>query len=254
MGRAEPTERTQKATAHIPAGDTVSLSAEAKAALADARTGELGPTHTTDADADAERGAGIYAARGHGPPAQTPGKAAEATEEPPTPPVDPTELTEHERKEVEELKAREVEVRRREQAHAAQGGSHAASPQYKYETGPDGRRYIVDGSVSINVEKIDGDVKATLRKMETVIGAATGSDNPSPHDRSVASEARALAQEARAELSAEAVGRGEEAADDASGVSGSPHVEESEEYGAATRPVRPHLKSLTDSLRAYQES
>jgi riboflavin biosynthesis pyrimidine reductase len=104
------------------------------------------------------------------------------------------------------------------------------------------------------VEKIEGDVKATLRKMETIIGAATGSDNPSPHDRSVASEARALAQEARAELSAQAVGRGDAPADEASATSRSPPVEESEEYGAATRPVRPPLKSPTDSLRAYQES
>lgn len=252
VGRAEPVVRTQTPEARVTAGDTVSLSAEAEAALANARTGESGSART----AEAERGAGIYTARGHNPPAQESGKPESVSDEQPATPVeDPTELTEHQKEEVQELKARDAEVRRNEQAHAARGGSYATSPQYKYKTGPDGRRYIVDGSVWIDVAKVEGDVKATLRKMETVIGAATSPANPSAQDRSVASAARALAQEARAELSSQAVEREDirgTGASDVTEATEAPPVEESEEYGAATSPLRPRLKPPGDILRAYQ--
>ena len=47
-------------------------------------------------------------------------------------------LTKEERKEVAELKDRDREVRRHEQAHANAGGQFAGSPSYTFERGPDG--------------------------------------------------------------------------------------------------------------------
>lgn len=247
MARTGQVERQPTPEAPLPTGDSVSLSPEAEASLSNDRSGGTASDRNTEAD----RGAGIYTARGHD--AQAARRSGSIGDEQPANPVeDPTELTEHQKEEVEELKARDAEVRRQEQAHAARGGSYAATPHYKYETGPDGRRYVVEGNVSIDVEKVEGDVKATLRKMETVIGAATSPANPSAQDRSVASAARAIAQEARAELSAKAVGREDPQADERSGVTEAGSVEKSEAYAAATSPIRPPLKPPKDSLRAYQ--
>ncbi|MGZ0187709.1 MAG: putative metalloprotease CJM1_0395 family protein [Alphaproteobacteria bacterium] len=57
---------------------------------------------------------------------------------------------------VEELKARDVAVRQEKQAFAAQAGAMAGPIFYAYETGPDGRRYVVDGEVSIRTPSSKG--------------------------------------------------------------------------------------------------
>lgn len=62
-------------------------------------------------------------------------------------------LTDDEQSEVEQLKARDTEVRTHEQAHQSAGGSYAGSPQYEYKTGPDGNKYITDGHVNIDIGK-----------------------------------------------------------------------------------------------------
>lgn len=227
------------------------LSSEAEAALDDDPTGQTTSGRTSEAEA--ERGVGIYTTRGHARSAHAPeDPGAVKDDRPATPVEDATELAEHQEEEIKELKSRDAEVRRREQANAARGGSHTSTPQYKYETGPDGRRYIVDGSVSIDAAKVEGDAKATLQKMEVVIGAATASANPSAQDRSVASAARTAAQEARAELSAKAVGREDTRTDEVSDGTERRSVERSEQYAAATSPIRPRLKPPGDILRAYQ--
>ncbi len=174
-------------------------------------------------------------------------------EHPATPLAGPAELTERERATVEELQARDEDVRRREQAHAARGRPFASTPQYTYETGPDGRRYAVDGSVSIDAAEVEGDVKATLRKMETVIGAASGAVNPSPQDRAVARAARVLALEARAQLTAQAIGEEGPHVDGVPNTTGARLVEETQDYAAATGPIRPRVNPpLRDRLDAYQ--
>ena len=250
------TQRVQpvhaRETRAVVDGDTVALSAEAQAALAQDRGDTTGSARTSDAED--ERGATIYTERGRSAAARGPeGTESGDDEQPATPLAAPAELTEREQAAVEELQARDQEVRRREQAHAARGGSFASTPQYKYETGPDGRRYAVDGSVSIDVAEVDGDVKATLRKMETVVGAASAAANPSPQDRAVARAARAVALEARAQLTAQALEYEDTLGDDAPDTTGARPVEESQDYAAATAPIRSRVNPpLRDKLDAYR--
>lgn len=258
--RAEQAQRTQGAEAPAPAGDTVSFSEEALTALANGR-GETGSAPASDTEA--QRSAGVYSARGR---VQTQGRPESPGSEPSTTSevsdtasvrasetASPDELTEEQQQEVDGLKARDAEVRRHEQAHAARGGSHAGGPQYDYKTGPDGQRYVSDGSVSIDVSKVDGDLKATLRKMETVIAAATAPAQPSAQDHSVARAARATAQQARADLAAESNEAEEAQAGDTPDTTGAHAVEGSEQHAAASSPVRPPLSPrLGHSLRAYQ--
>ena len=107
--------------------------------------------------------------------------------------------------------------------------------------------------MSIDAAEVEGDVKATLRKMETVIGAASAAANPSPQDRAVARAARAVALEARAELTAQAVDPDASRVDGSTDNTGPGPVEESLEYAAATSPIRPRVNPpLRDRLDAYE--
>jgi hypothetical protein len=104
---------------------------------------------------------------------------------------------------IQELQARDREVRIHEAAHAAVGGGHAASPTYSYQTGPDGRSYAVGGEVQIDTSKVAGDPQATLQKAETIRAAALAPAQPSSADRAIAAKAAVMATEARAELASE---------------------------------------------------
>jgi SprA family protein len=94
--------------------------------------------------------------------------------------------------EVQDLRQRDREVRAHEAAHKAAAGQYGGSVNYTYETGPDGKRYAVGGSVDIDVSPIPGDPQATIRKMEIVMRAAQAPDDPSPQDRMVAQATRQL--------------------------------------------------------------
>jgi hypothetical protein len=104
---------------------------------------------------------------------------------------------------IQELQARDREVRNHEAAHAAVGGGHAASPTYSYQKGPDGRSYAVGGEVQIDTSKVAGDPQATLQKAETIRAAALAPAQPSSADRAIAAKAAVMATEARAELASE---------------------------------------------------
>ena len=112
-------------------------------------------------------------------------------------------LTEEEKAEVADLKRRDAETRRHEQAHANAGGPYAGAPSYTYERGPDGRSYAVAGTTSIDVTPVSGDPGATIRKMETVKRAALAPAEPSAQDRKVAATADAEIRKAQAEATAE---------------------------------------------------
>src|SRR5690606_14610226 len=77
-------------------------------------------------------------------------------------------LTEEEQELVEELRARDAEMRRHEAAHAAAGGQYAGTPTFTYQTGPDGRQYAIGGAVSIDTAPVKGDPEATLRKAQQI--------------------------------------------------------------------------------------
>lgn len=111
------------------------------------------------------------------------------------------ELTAEEKKKVAELKKRDAEVRRHEQAHKAAAGQYAAGgPKFKYETGPDGKKYAVGGEVQIDTSEVKGDPEATLRKAQVIRKAALAPKEPSAQDRKVAAEAARMEAKARREI------------------------------------------------------
>lgn len=140
------------------------------------------------------------------------GKAKEEGEEEGS--GDPTELTEEEQDSVDELKARDTEVRRHEQAHAAVGGQYAGSPSYEYTQGPDGNRYATGGEVSIDASPVPDDPQATILKMQIVKAAALAPGEPSSQDRRIAAVADQRRAQAQAELSRQSIeeltGQGED--------------------------------------------
>ena len=109
------------------------------------------------------------------------------------------ELSEQEQAKVEELKDRDNEVRVHENAHKAAGGHLASAPVYEYETGPDGKRYVVNGHVDIDVSE-ESDPQKTIEKMQRVRAAAYAPAEPSGADRQVAAEAAQKEMQAKAQL------------------------------------------------------
>lgn len=101
---------------------------------------------------------------------------------------------------IDELKLRDQEVRRHEQAHASAGGAYTGTPRYEFQIGPDGKRYAVGGEVSVDLSPISGDPRATIEKMRKVRSAALAPAEPSNQDRRVASSANNLILEAQSQL------------------------------------------------------
>lgn len=117
---------------------------------------------------------------------------------------------EAEQQQIEELKARDREVRLHEQAHARVGGQYAGSPSYEYQRGPDGNNYAVGGQVMIDVAEVPNDPKATIDKMQTVRAAALAPAEPSGADRAIAADATQKMASAQAELAQQAISGDEE--------------------------------------------
>jgi hypothetical protein len=108
------------------------------------------------------------------------------------------ELTD--KKIVDDLKKRDLEVKTHEAAHLAAAGQFAkGGAKYTYEQGPDGKRYAVGGEVSIDTSPIPGNPEASIRKAETIRRAALAPNEPSATDQSVAAQASQLANKARTE-------------------------------------------------------
>ena len=105
-----------------------------------------------------------------------------------------------EREQIQDLAARDREVRAHEQAHAAVAGQYGGSPTYSFVRGPDGISYAVSGEVEIDTSPIPGDPEATLRKAQQLRRAANAPAEPSAQDGRVAAQAAQMEQEARAEL------------------------------------------------------
>ncbi len=117
-------------------------------------------------------------------------------------------ITEAEKKQVEELRRRDREVRAHEQAHlASAGGQAVGGAHYEFQAGPDGRRYAVGGHVNIRLTQETGNPRATLQKAMSARAAATAPADPSGADLSVAAAASQMAAQASRELAREASGR-----------------------------------------------
>jgi len=110
------------------------------------------------------------------------------------------ELSEEEKDAVQQLKARDQEVRAHEAAHAAAGGQYAGAPTYTYTQGPDGRRYATGGEVSIDLSP-GSTPEETARKADQIRAAALAPADPSGQDRAVAAAAAKMKLEAQAEAS-----------------------------------------------------
>lgn len=105
-----------------------------------------------------------------------------------------------EQQQIQQLAARDREVRNHERAHAAVGGQYAGAPRYQFERGPDGVNYAVGGEVSISTGGVAGDPQATLDKAQVIRRAALAPAEPSAQDRKVAAQATQMEAEARVEL------------------------------------------------------
>ena len=102
---------------------------------------------------------------------------------------------------VQQLVARDREVRAHEAAHAAAGGSYVTSgPSFIFQKGPNGRSYAIGGEVSIDASKVSNNPEATLRKSEVVRRAALAPAQPSPQDFRVAAKVAQTAAQARIEI------------------------------------------------------
>lgn len=103
-------------------------------------------------------------------------------------------------REISQLQRRDQEVRSHELAHAAVGGAFTGSPNYSFETGPDGKKYATEGEVSVDMSSVAGDPRATIAKMQKVHAAALAPANPSVQDTRVAASAAQVILQAQSEL------------------------------------------------------
>ena len=104
---------------------------------------------------------------------------------------------------IQELAARDREVRSHEQAHANVGGVYAGSPSYTYQRGPNGVNYAVAGEVPISIPSNLTDPRQALSAAEQVQRAALAPAEPSAQDLRVAAQAAQMAIQARADIAAE---------------------------------------------------
>lgn len=98
-------------------------------------------------------------------------------------------------RQVQRLQQAEREVIAHEQAHMSVGGPYAGSATYSYTEGPDGKRYVTGGEVSIHAPA-GKDAEETARIMNQVKRAALAPANPSSQDMKVAARAAAAEQAA----------------------------------------------------------
>ncbi len=111
------------------------------------------------------------------------------------------QLSSEEKKQVEQLKRRDVEVKRHEQAHKSVAGQFASGgPSYEYQTGPDGKQYAVGGEVQIDTSEVSNDPQATIQKAQQIKRAALAPKDPSSQDRQIAAEASKMEAKARQKL------------------------------------------------------
>lgn len=118
-------------------------------------------------------------------------------------------LSEAEERKLRELRETDARVRRHEEAHRAAAGSlYRGGPNYTYETGPDGKRYAVAGSVSIDTSP-GRTPEETVQKAAQIRRAALAPMDPSGADRSIAAKASRMEDAARRALVKQSMDRPE---------------------------------------------
>jgi len=110
------------------------------------------------------------------------------------------ELTEEDKEQIEQLRARDLEVRAHEAAHLQAAGSLAkGGAKFDYQKGPDNKSYAVGGHVDISLGK-GKTPEETIQRAEQIKRAALAPANPSGKDRQVAARASKLQLEAQEEI------------------------------------------------------
>jgi hypothetical protein len=105
------------------------------------------------------------------------------------------ELSQDEKRLVNELQARDSEVRAHEAAHQS-GGASTGGASYTYQQGPDGKMYAIGGEVSVSMRS-GSTPQETIRNAQAVIAAAMAPSDPSGQDLAVASSARVMIMKAQ---------------------------------------------------------
>lgn len=95
-------------------------------------------------------------------------------------------LSTEERRILRELKQRDSSVRQEEETHARMLGRHAGAIRYEYQIGPDGRVYVINGSVEVAPKITSTDPEEIKKILKTIQRAAVTVANPSQADRNVA--------------------------------------------------------------------
>ena len=117
--------------------------------------------------------------------------------------MDQQNLSTEEQTLLQELKARDTEVRTHEQAHLSAAGQYAAGgASFSYKTGPDGKRYASSGEVPIDMTQ-EKTPEATIQKMRTVRRAALAPASPSAADRNIAAQDSTKEAQAMKEVQAQ---------------------------------------------------
>ncbi|MBP7635024.1 hypothetical protein KBA41_12715 [Candidatus Ozemobacteraceae bacterium] len=96
-----------------------------------------------------------------------------------------------------DLQRQDAYIRRYAGARALATGSSAT---YQTVLGPDGKRYVVSGSVDLEVSRTSGDPRAVQREAAYVRRIVEAGPLLSPADRAIALEARLIEREAEREL------------------------------------------------------
>lgn len=109
---------------------------------------------------------------------------------------------------IDQLKARDTEVRQHEQAHmAAAGGLATSGASFTYQRGPNGVNYAIGGEVNIDTSP-GATPEETIQRARTIQAAALAPAEPSGPDRAVAAQAQQMEAQARAELAQRAYAGG----------------------------------------------
>jgi hypothetical protein len=105
------------------------------------------------------------------------------------------ELTQDERRSINELQARDAEVKAHESAHQAAGGGMVGGASFTYQQGPDGKMYAIGGEVPISMPS-GSTPEEIIANAQQIIASATAPADPSAQDVAVASSARSMIIEA----------------------------------------------------------
>ncbi|MDP6516301.1 MAG: putative metalloprotease CJM1_0395 family protein [Alphaproteobacteria bacterium] len=100
--------------------------------------------------------------------------------------VDSRGTTRRERFLIDQLRARDREVRAHELLHYRTGRPHTRAPEYWFVVGPKGRRYAITGVTLFDTTLDPGDREGAIRKLQALKRAALAPRNPSRIDLRVA--------------------------------------------------------------------